>query len=242
MKAARLLPTPSTAKIETEIGHPRHGFPPSRDLSRRTVLAGTAAAISAAGLSNAHAAALTPEMTTGPFYPSAAMRPDDVDADLVKVSGREADALGQIVHLSGRVVDTQGRPLAGALVEIWQTDANGRYHHDRDRRDAVLDEGFQGFGQVLSGADGEFHFRTVKPVQYPLSGNAVRTPHIHVRIEESGREMLVSQLFFEAEPLNDQDALLRRLSEEERARVTFALEDGASLEAGSLAGAIDIVV
>src|SRR3712207_5916078 len=97
----------------------------------------------------AQAAALptTPRQTTGPFYP--VDWSGDVDADLVRVAGEAARAQGVVTHLRGRVLDARCAPVPGALVEIWQCDACGRYRHPRDRQDG-RDPGFQGRGRALA--------------------------------------------------------------------------------------------
>src|SRR5262245_17173420 len=87
---------------------------------------------------------LTEEQVLGPFYPIS--KPLDRDADLTHLRGRRAAALGQIIHLMGRVVNPQGKPLAGIKLEIWQANAHGRYAHINDAKDAPLDPNFQGYG------------------------------------------------------------------------------------------------
>ena len=148
-------------------------------LSRRHWLRGVAAG----GLSVAAARAVglesTPRQTTGPFYPYDHAL--ESDADLVQVGGRGTLAGGVITHLSGVVKDHRDRPVPGAQVEIWQCDVNGRYHHPRDRRNAPLDENFQGYGQSRTGAEGLYRFRTIRPVSYPG-----RAPHIHFTIRSPG--------------------------------------------------------
>ena len=159
---------------------------------------GAVAAVRAAGL------AKTPRQTTGPFYPY-----DDAlesDADLVQVGGRNTLAKGVITHLSGVVKDHRGRPVPGAQVEIWQCDANGRYHHPRDRRNAPPDESFQGYGRASTGPEGLYRFRTIKPVAYPG-----RTPHIHFIIRGPGFEPLVTQMYVQGAPENAEDWLLNRI-------------------------------
>lgn len=142
-------------------------------LSRRGLLLGA----SLLPLSSAFAADAvpTPKQTEGPFYPTGF--PADVDNDLVQVRGQQARALGEVLHLKGRVIGVDGRPLAGTLVEIWQCDARGFYDHPRqpgrDRRDVA----FQGYGRIMADAQGRYSFRTLKPVAYPG-----RTPHIHLKV------------------------------------------------------------
>jgi protocatechuate 3,4-dioxygenase beta subunit len=114
--------------------------------------------------------------------------PEDVDNDLVVVRGAQTRAVGVVTHVMGRVVDTDGRPLSGATVEIWQCDAHGRYLHPADTGDQPRDSAFQGYGRVSSGPDGAYHFRTIRPVAYPG-----RTPHIHFAVSAPGRRRLITQ-------------------------------------------------
>jgi len=90
----------------------------------------------------------TPAQALGPFYPET---PLEKDADLVTVSGQTGIAKGEITHLSGRVLDRNGRPIKDVLVEVWQCNAYGRYHHPRDSSDRPLDPNFQGYGSTTTG-------------------------------------------------------------------------------------------
>src|SRR5262245_37045920 len=131
---------------------------------RRRLLTGMAAATAAGVLSPLSAAAAllpTPPQTEGPFYPLTL--PLDSDNDLVRVTGQAASAAGTVAHVGGRVLDRNGRAVSGARVEIWQCDANGRYHHVNDDNTAE-DAGFQGYGQTLTTTDGGYRFRTIRPV------------------------------------------------------------------------------
>jgi protocatechuate 3,4-dioxygenase beta subunit len=89
-------------------------------------------------------------------------------------------ASGTILHLAGRVLDPEGRPVRGVRVEIWQCDAFGVYHHARDRC-GPADANFQGFGQTTVDDQGAYRFRTIEPVPYPG-----RTPHIHLKVAGPG--------------------------------------------------------
>ncbi len=169
----------------------------------------------------------TPRMTEGPFYPTSF--PRDTDGDLTRVEGRAAAAKGTVLDVSGRVLDRGGAPRAGARVEIWQCDAQGEYHHVGGREG---DPGFQGFGAVLTDADGRYAFRTIRPVPYPG-----RTPHIHFTVVEGGKRRLTSQMFVEGEPGNARDGLYRSLGRDAKL-VTMKLEDAGP---GSKA-ALDIVL
>jgi protocatechuate 3,4-dioxygenase beta subunit len=143
----------------------------------------------------------TPRQTEGPFYP--VELPKDSDADLLR-NGALVYGGGQPAWVDGTVTDLQGKPLAGALVEIWQCDHAGHYHHPGDGGRA--DPNFQGFGRVAVGADGRYRFRTIRPVAY--SG---RTPHIHVKVKLDRRELLTTQLYVEGDPHNERDFLWRNL-------------------------------
>lgn len=171
----------------------------------------------------------TPRMTEGPFYPTAL--PKDSDADLTRVDGRAGVAQGRVLDVSGRVVDRSGKPRTGARVEIWQCDAQGQYHHVGEPEGAG-DANFQGFGAVVTDADGRYAFRTIRPVPYPG-----RTPHIHFTVLEGGRRRLTSQMFIEGEPGNERDGLYRRLGSDARL-VTMKLESAGA----GMKGALDIVL
>src|SRR5919109_4835078 len=72
----------------------------------------------------------TPKQTEGPFYPD--HLPLDTDNDLIIVNDGLTPAVGDITHLSGRILDSRGGPIRNALVEIWQVDNHGVYLHSRD--------------------------------------------------------------------------------------------------------------
>ncbi len=156
----------------------------------------------------------TPSQTEGPFYPVAL--PGDADFDLLR-NGALAYGRGQPAWLEGSVTDLQGRPVAGAQVEIWQCDEAGHYHHPGDGGRA--DPAFQGFGRVSVGAAGAWRFRTIRPA--PYSG---RTPHIHVKVRLGRRELLTTQLYVAGEPRNEADFLWRRLEAEQRRALTVPFE------------------
>ncbi|MGK4343559.1 intradiol ring-cleavage dioxygenase [Ectopseudomonas oleovorans] len=147
---------------------------------------------------------LTPRQTLGPFYPDQLLL--DRDNDLVRVDGQAAEARGIRVQLHGSILDAGGRPLAGALVEIWQVDANGIYLHSRGGDRQRLDPGFQGYGRFTTAADGRYRFRTIRPVPYPG-----RTPHIHLAVTLPGMPRFATQCYVYGEPLNQRDGLLNAI-------------------------------
>src|SRR5438477_9711384 len=108
----------------------------------------------------------TPRQTEGPFYPD--HLPLDTDNDLLIVNDSLTPAVGEIAHLSGRLLDSKGDPIKNALVEIWQVDSRGVYLRDRPAHPAKFDSHFQGFGRFLTGSTGEYYFRTIKPLAYEL--------------------------------------------------------------------------
>ncbi|MCS6786262.1 MAG: protocatechuate 3,4-dioxygenase [Thiobacillaceae bacterium] len=181
------------------------------DTQRRHLLLGLAGLLLAAP---AHAARLvpTPAQTAGPFYPHTP--PLDQDNDLTRVAGRSGVARGEIVDLDGRLLDPDGRPLAGLRVEIWQCDAYGRYHHPLDAG-GPIDEDFQGFGHSVTDAEGRYRFRTIRPVPYPG-----RTPHIHYAVILPGRRAFTTQLYVAGEPRNEGDFLYRSIPPHLRHLVT----------------------
>ena len=107
---------------------------------------------------------LTPRQTEGPFYPD--KMPLDVDNDLVIINDAITPAVGEITHLTGRVLDVNANPVKNAIVEIWQVDSNGVYIHSEAPRRNRRDTNFQGFGRFETGSTGEYRFRTIKPVRY----------------------------------------------------------------------------
>jgi protocatechuate 3,4-dioxygenase, beta subunit len=203
---------------------------------RRMVMAGLVLPVGFAWSARADALAPTPTQTEGPFYPT--RLPADADNDLVQVRGQAARALGQVTHVSGRVLDVGGRPLAGTRVEIWQCDHHGIYDHPRQGGLERRDQAFQGFGQTQTGADGAYRFRTIKPVAY-----AGRTPHIHVKVfGPDNRRPLTTQMYLAGDPGNEADGLYRGIPARLRERVLLKLEPANGIETGALAGNLDIVV
>jgi protocatechuate 3,4-dioxygenase beta subunit len=154
----------------------------------------------------------TSEQILGPFYP--VRLPADQDADLTIIAGMQAGALGQVVYVSGRVINVRGEPVAGAELEIWQANAAGRYTHPSDQNPAPIDPNFEGYAKLRTGPDGSYGFKTVKPGAYPASPTSTRPPHIHFDVK--GRiNRLVTQMYFEGEALNDKDEILQRASRKE---------------------------
>ena len=178
----------------------------------------------------------TPAQTEGPFYPD--HFPDDVDNDLVQVTGRPAPGAGTVTHLNGRVTDLRGQPLDGLTMEIWQCDAAGSYRHSRDPRGDARDANFQGYGRTQTAADGGYRFRTIQPVPYPG-----RTPHIDLAVSQGGRRRLVTQIYIAGFAGNERDAVFRGLRDpEDRALLLASFEPAPDLERGALRARFDVVL
>src|SRR5256884_435553 len=177
----------------------------------------------------------TPRQTEGPFYPD--KLPLDTDNDLILVNDSLTPAVGEITHLSGRILDGRGDPIRNALVEIWQVDNNGIYLHTRDKL-AKRDPNFQGFGRFLTGSSGEYYFRTIKPVPYPG-----RTPHIHFKIKKDRKELLTTQCYVKGEPGNARDGVYRGIRDAKaRAAVTIDFAKMKDSRIGEVGARFDIVL
>jgi len=219
-----------------------HLTPHLPDLRRRRIVGVTLAVGAGALLASARLLAqeralrATPAVALGPFYPD--RLPSDQDADLTAVAGRSGRAAGQIMYLSGRVLDTRGRPLPGVRLELWQANAHGRYIHSADgEASGPLDPSFQGYASLRADAEGRYLIKTVKPA--PYSG---RTSHLHFNAE-GGRVKLTTQMFFEGERTNERDGLYRWLSREDRSAATGRwVERASDMEAKALAAVWDIVL
>jgi len=164
----------------------------------------------------------TVAQTSGPYYPTHDR--EDEDPDLTRVKGRSGRATGEVISVRGRVLDQACRPVAGALVEIWQANTWGRYDHEKDAGNPrPLDPNFQSWAEMLTDADGYFGFTTIKPGAYPADDAGwVRPPHIHFRVSRRGYHELVTQMYFAGEALNEADLIRKELAPEDQARVTVA--------------------
>ena len=178
----------------------------------------------------------TPRQTEGPFYPN--KMPLDTDNDLLIINDTLTPAVGAITYLSGRILDSRGEPIRGAVVEIWQVDNNGAYIHtgsvNRDKRDS----NFQGFGRCLTGSTGDYSFRTIKPVPYPG-----RTPHIHFAVKVKGQEKFTTQCYIKGEPQNESDGILKSIRDvKARNSVIVDFAPMKQSRLGELAARFDIVL
>lgn len=178
----------------------------------------------------------TARMTEGPFYPD--RLPLDTDNDLLRINESLTPAIGEVTHLSGRVLSRTGAPLRNVEVEIWQVDGNGVYLHSRSAGSQQRDDNFQGFGRFLTDSQGRYYFRTIKPVPYPG-----RTPHIHFAINRGDKRLLTTQMLVAGHPQNEDDGVFRRIQDAKKRQTVlgdFKPLEGSKL--GELAVNFDLVL
>ena len=181
----------------------------------------------------------TPPLTEGPFYPD--KLPLDTDNDLIIVNNSTTPAVGEITHLTGRVLTPSGSPVKDATVEIWQCDAKAVYLHTRDSGPKAdqRDKNFQGFGRFTTASKGEYRFRTIKPVPYPG-----RTPHIHFLVKKGKKELVATQLYIKAEKArNEKDGIWKSIKNAKaRDNVTVDFTKVKDSKIGELEAKFDIVL
>jgi protocatechuate 3,4-dioxygenase beta subunit len=189
-----------------------------RDLGRREILGMSAAfagsrVVFASKLAIAEAALQrTPDQILGPFYPLSEL---PRTSDLTRVSGRSGRAEGQVINVMGRVLNLTGQLLRDAKVEVWQANAHGRYTHPSDPNPAPLDPNFEGSAVLTTDSEGRYHFKTIKPAAYPAGPNRMRPAHIHFQV--TGRQdKIVTQMYFENDPYNNEDPFLNSVGGAER--------------------------
>jgi protocatechuate 3,4-dioxygenase, beta subunit len=163
---------------------------------------------------------------TGPMYGADPVTA--ADADLTR--RHDGEPLGERIIVTGRVLDSDGRPVPDTLIEIWQANAAGRYAHRVDDHPAPLDPNFDGAGRCLTDSGGRYRFVTIKPGAYPWGNhhNAWRPAHIHFSLfGRAFTQRLVTQMYFPGDPLFGQDPIFNSIPDakaRERLIATFDLE------------------
>ena len=150
---------------------------------------------------------------TGPLFGPTDVGPNDHDL----TAQHKGAPIGERIVVSGRVLDENSKPVANALIELWQANSAGRYRHDIDDHDAPLDPNFTGVGRVLTGADGSYRFITIKPAAYPWRNhyNAWRPAHLHFSLFGLGLvQRLVTQMYFPDDPLLPYDPMYNSIPNE----------------------------
>ncbi len=207
--------------------------------SRRRFLGGLAFGAAALWTRGVFAEELvrTPAQTEGPFYPD--KLPLDTDNDLLIINDNITPAVGEITHLSGKILDARGEPIRNAVVEIWQVDNNGAYLHSKTANRNQLDGNFQGFGRFTTGSSGEYYFRTIKPVVYPVRD----APHIHFKVKQGSKDLLTTQCYIKGHPGNATDFVYKGIRDAKgRDAVTIDFTPIKDSRIGELAAHFDLVV
>jgi protocatechuate 3,4-dioxygenase, beta subunit len=168
----------------------------------------------------------------------------ETDNDLTRQHAGEPN--GQRIIVAGRVIDEDDRPVPDALVEIWQANAAGRYHHAKDEHPAPLDPNFTGAGRTVTDAEGRYQFTSIKPGAYPWRNhdNAWRPAHIHFSVFGSTfRTRLVTQMYFPDDPLFAYDPIFQSIRDERaRGRLISRFDLGLTRPEWALGFSFDIVV
>jgi len=136
------------------------------------------------------------------------------EADMSRVDGR--DAQGERIIIAGQVTDEEGRPVAGTMIEVWQANSAGRYHHPSDQHDAPLDPNFVGRARVFADERGRYSFTSIRPGAYPWRNhhNAWRPVHIHFSLFGRGfAQRLITQMYFPGDPLLPLDPIFLATSD-----------------------------
>ena len=158
----------------------------------------------------------------------------------------KAEPQGERIIVAGKLLDERSCPVAESLIEIWQTNAAGRYAHTADQHDAPLDPNFTGAGRALTNSDGWYQFTTVKPGAYPWGNhpNAWRPAHIHFSLfGPSFLSRLVTQMYFPADPLLPLDPILQSVTDAaERERLVSTLDFDLTQPGWALGYRFDIVL
>lgn len=181
---------------------------------------------------------------TGPMFGEHEIGP--LDNDLLLNYAKDGAPVGERIIVHGHVRDENGRGVPGTLLEFWQANAGGRYRHNNDRYIAPIDPNFGGCGRTLTNAQGYYYFRTIKPGAYPWRNfaNSWRPAHIHFSIFGFGfAQRLITQMYFEGDPLIWKDAILEAIGDEAAARRLVApLDLNAAIPLDCLAYRFDIVL
>lgn len=219
-----------------------------KKITRRAALSLGATAVAAGAIGSAlppivgkESDCETPAQTEGPFFPK--HEQVDKDLDLTKIQGQSIQALGEVVYLSGQILGDDFKPVPNALIDVWQANKHGRYHHEDDPNPAPRDEGFQGWGQIKSDEQGRYNIKTIVPGAYPVDEGWWRPPHIHFKISKRGYHELITQMYFDDDPLNEKDNIFLEIPEEQRDRVVVSFVGGTlGDDPGSKRGEFNVII
>jgi protocatechuate 3,4-dioxygenase, beta subunit len=179
---------------------------------------------------------------TGPLFGAERVAPGD--ADMTRFDGGEA--VGQRIIVHGRLLDSDGRAVPDALIEVWQANAGGRYRHPVDQWPAPLDPHFCGLGRTVTDNEGRYRFTTIKPGAYPWRNhaNAWRPAHIHFSVfGRAFTQRLITQMYFPDDPLFFQDPIFNSVPDQHaRDRMISAYDHSVTTDHWALGFRFDIVL
>ena len=187
----------------------------------------------------------TPSEETGPVFGHSML--GALDGDLVlNFAASGESAVGPRIVVHGRVLDELARPVPGALIEVWQANAGGRYRHGKETYLAALDPNFGGCGRCVTGPDGAYEFRTVQPGPYPWPNgmNDWRPAHVHFSVfGHAFAQRLITQMYFEGDPLIPLCPIVGSVPSAEGVEaLTARLDMGMTIPMDALAWRFDIVL
>lgn len=165
----------------------------------------------------------TPSQTIGPFFHMALLPgKENVLTD--------ARTRGERIHITGQVLDGDGRPVPDAMIELWQADAQGIYRHSADPRHAQADPHFRGFGRCGTAQEGRFSFETIRPGAVTWDGTIAQAPHLNLRLFSRGMiTHAVTRLYFADELANQNDPVLSALDPARRHTLIASREETADM-------------
>ncbi len=157
---------------------------------------------------------VTPSQTIGPFFPAGLL--GEEETDLSRFGPDAPRAEGEPIEVVGSIVDEDGNPVRGALIEVWQANKWGKYDHPADDTDQPVDPHFKGYGRTLTDESGNYRFVSIYPGAYPNPGyeDWFRPPHVHFSIFAAGlMQRVITQMYFPGEALNDIDPILNAIED-----------------------------
>ena len=153
----------------------------------------------------------SPSQTVGPYFAQGLLREgDQVFTNVLIAENTE----GEQIRIEGCVLDGEGRPIEDAMIEIWQANSHGRYHHPMDEQDKPLDPEFMGHGRAATDLKGNYWFETIKPGPVPGPDNKTQAPHINVIVFARGMlSHAFTRIYFEDETANGDDPVLMSIKD-----------------------------
>jgi protocatechuate 3,4-dioxygenase alpha subunit len=156
----------------------------------------------------------SPSQTVGPYFSQGLLREGDNVFTNVLVSEKMK---GERIRIEGCVTDGDGQPIEDAMIEVWQANRHGRYHHPLDEQEKPLDPAFMGHGRTATDTRGNYWFETIKPGPVPGPNDALQAPHINVIVFARGMlSHAFTRIYFEDEAANQNDPVLLSIDDDAR--------------------------